>query len=69
MNAGLRFGWVENELRLAAFLSDGVVALDGHLSEGIAIRCYAIAKYSVIDRIDGCEGRNCRRERNDKRAL
>jgi len=68
VNALLCFRRIENELRLAAFLRDRVIALDGHLPEGIAIRRHAIAERDVIDRVDGGEGCDCGRECDDQRT-
>ena len=51
MRAGLHFWRIEDELRLAAFLPHGVVALNGDLSEGFSVFCNTVAEYAVIDDI------------------
>lgn len=51
MHAGLHFWRIEDELRLAAFLLHGVVALNGDLSEGFSVLCDTVAEYAVIDGI------------------
>jgi len=57
MDAGLRLWRTEDELGFAAFLGDGVVAGDGDLSVGLAIRTHAVAEQSVVDGIGGrCHG-------------
>jgi hypothetical protein len=49
VNAGLDFGRIENELRLAAFLLHGVITLNRNLSEWIAIACKPVAEDNPVD--------------------
>ena len=44
VDAGLCCGRIEDELGLAVFLLNGVVAVDGELAEGLAIGRDAIAE-------------------------
>jgi hypothetical protein len=49
VGAGLHFWRIEDELGFAALLRDGVVGCDHDLSKGLAIGCYAMAKYGAVD--------------------
>lgn len=48
VGAGLRFRRIEDELRLATLLRNGVVGCDHDLSEGLAVGCHPMAKHSVV---------------------
>lgn len=51
IDAGLRFGRMEDELGLAAFLRYCVIAGDGDLCEGLAIGGDPVAELGVVARI------------------
>ena len=66
MHAGLHFWRIEDELRLAAFLLHGVVALNGDLSERIAIGRVPIAEDGVVQGVGESGESESRNKGNDK---
>ena len=51
VDAGLRFGRIEDEFGLAAFLQDCVVARDRDLPERLAIRGDAIPEHTIVNSV------------------
>jgi len=67
VDAGLCCGRIEDELGLAIFLLNGVVAVDGELAEGLAIGRDAIAEYNGVRGIaDQCHTEQERESNQDQ---
>jgi len=69
VDADLRFRRIEDELRLAAFLLDRIVAGDRDLSVGLAIGCDAITEHSVIDCVSERRDSQRRGESHNRQSL
>jgi hypothetical protein len=69
VNAGLDFGRIEDELGFAAFLGDGLVAVDRYLAESLAIGRHAIPKARIVNCVSQDRRSQHRGETYDRQSL
>ncbi len=68
MDAGLDLLPVEDVFSLVIFLSDSVVAIDGHSSKGIAVCCDAVTENEVVACVENEQERQQREGDDEKRS-
>jgi hypothetical protein len=69
VNTGLILRRIEDELGLAAFLSDRVVAVDRNLPIGIAIGRNPISQHDIINGVGGNGKRKNTQDRDGEKSL